>query len=390
MVNEVRAKTILEYSRSGNYDDDLFDKEVLYEYRLENHNYNENCQELININKSDDISCIFFTSGTTGKPKGILISHDNLINYGYSNSAVESLKDQINNTIPATRIRYYMNNEKFRESLATLKVLLFGGEGSTFEFLQYLIRFTEASVYLCYGMTESTSEATLGVITREEIIKGEILTIGEPIYNDKIYILDHQLKPVPVGVEGDIYISGLSICQGYLNQEELTNKVLMDCPYSYYTKKNSSMVKQKMYKTGDIGKWTNDGRIIHLGRADFQIKIRGQRVEIGEIEHAIKEIDGIDYTVVIDRMKKENKEKYLIGYYISKGRITESFIKNHLKSKLPTYMIPTYLIEIDKIPMTAHGKLDLKALPEPNLNEILLSHYETPETDTEKKLCAIY
>lgn len=107
----------------------------------------------------------------------------------------------------------------------------------------------------------------------------------------------------------------------------------------------------------------------------------------------MKEVDGVDYAIVVDKVKKESKEKYLIGYYIPKNgndRVDGSVIKKYLKEKLPSFMVPTYLIEIDKIPVTAHGKLDLKALPEPNLNEILLSNYVAPETDIEKKLCGMY
>lgn len=162
-------------------------------------------------------------------------------------------------------------------------------------------------------MTESTTIWTFNLILREIIDNGEVISIGKPICNSEVYILDKNLKPVPIGVEGEIYLSGSNICNGYINNKELTEKVFINCPFS--NDKN-----MKMYKTGDFGKWTSIGNIIHLGRIDFQVKIRGLRIELGEIESNIKNINEISFNIVIDKNNKDN-EKHLVCYYITESNI---------------------------------------------------------------------
>ncbi|ORX75880.1 acetyl-CoA synthetase-like protein [Anaeromyces robustus] len=443
MVNEVRAKIILEYiphqpkENTFDFDDSIF------EYSLDGHDYRQNTHDVPNVNTSDDICCMFFTSGTTGKPKGILINHDNVINstqYALTYQGGRDIYDnpeavlafskftyvmcfaeiffplikhvivilcseeEYNNpsllgdiilkynteiaVCTSTRIRNYLNNEKFRKAVANFKTLFFGGESLTRDVLQLFIQHTNAKIYYSYALTETTAFGALSYISHDDIINNRTISIGKPACNYQVYILDENYKPVPVGVEGEIYLGGRSICSGYLNLEKLTKETFIDCPYTPY--KNSHK-KLKMYGTGDLGKWTPDGRVIHLGRKDFQVKIRGQRIELPEIEQIVKEIKGIDYTVVIDKMKKGSNEKYLVGYYITKSDdITGEDIRNYLKTKLPMYMIPSYFIQIDKVPVTAHGKLDRKSLPEPNIDRLLSSNYVAPETKIEKAICKIY
>ncbi|ORX65073.1 acetyl-CoA synthetase-like protein, partial [Anaeromyces robustus] len=145
-----------------------------------------------------------------------------------------------------------------------------------------------------------------------------------------------------------------------------------------------------MFKTGDLGKWSDDGEITFAGRIDFQVKIRGLRIELSEIESTIKEIKDISYVVVIDRIRKDSSEKYLVGYYITPKNITAKDIRNYLENKLPDYMIPQYFVKINSIPFNINGKLDRRALPEPNIDDMLTSEYVAPETTIEKKLCDIY
>ncbi|ORX77432.1 acetyl-CoA synthetase-like protein [Anaeromyces robustus] len=443
MVNEVKAKIILEYiphqSKENTFDFD----DSIFEYSLDGHDYRQNTHDVPNVNTSDDICCMFFTSGTTGKPKGILINHDNVINstqyaltyqggrdvFGNPEAVLAFSKftyvmcfaeiffplikhvivvlcseEEYNNpsllgdiilkynteiaVCTSTRIRNYLNNEKFRKAVANFKTLFFGGESLTRDVLQLFIQHTNDKIYYSYALTETTAFGALSYISHDDIINNRTISIGKPACNYQVYILDENYKPVPVGVEGEIYLGGRSICSGYLNLEKLTKETFIDCPYSPY--KNSHK-KLKMYGTGDLGKWTPDGRVIHLGRKDFQVKIRGQRIELPEIEQIVKEIKGIDYTVVIDKMKKGSNEKYLVGYYITKSNnITGEDIRNYLKTKLPMYMIPSYFIQIDKVPVTAHGKLDRKSLPEPDIDRLLSSNYVAPETKIEKTICKIY
>ncbi|ORX80511.1 acetyl-CoA synthetase-like protein [Anaeromyces robustus] len=442
MISEVKAKIILEYTPNqskGNLFDFIDDS--IIQYKLENHDYNKNINDIPNINKSDDISCVFFTSGTTGKPKGILINHDNLVNstiyalttdqgqkslyenpgsilaftkFSYVVCLMEifyPLINQINIILcdekeyiqpdlladiitkykiglaggATTRFRHYLNNEKFRKSVINFKVLVFGGESLTRDFLEILTKYTNALIYYSYGSTETTAFTAISYISKDDVINHNTITIGKPDCNVQIYILGNNLKPVPIGVEGEIYVAGYGICNGYLNLDELNNKTFVDCPFH-----NNLSKKTKMYKTGDIGKWTNDGRIIHLGRKDFQVKIRGQRIELTEIEQVVKEIKEIKFTVVIDKCKSKTNEKYLACYYIADCKIDGNYIRNYLSKKLPLYMIPSCFIQIEKIPVNAHGKFDRKSLPDPDIDNILINHYVSPETHTEKVLCKIY
>ncbi|OUM67202.1 hypothetical protein PIROE2DRAFT_36510, partial [Piromyces sp. E2] len=144
-----------------------------------------------------------------------------------------------------------------------------------------------------------------------------------------------------------------------------------------------------IYRTGDLGKWTEDGEINYIGRVDFQIKINGQRIELSEIENVISEIDSIFHVVVIDKLNSNN-EKYLICYYISESDLSGNEIRTYLKNKLPGYMIPNYYKKINKIPLTPSGKLNRKLLPEPSLNDKIKDIYEAPKTNIEKTLCKIY
>ncbi|OUM62368.1 hypothetical protein PIROE2DRAFT_35079, partial [Piromyces sp. E2] len=147
-----------------------------------------------------------------------------------------------------------------------------------------------------------------------------------------------------------------------------------------------------MYKTGDMGKWTDDGKIIYIGREDFQVKVRGQRVNLQEIEHVVLEINEITNSIVIDKNKDgEDGEKYLICYYIcNDNNINSRYIHDYLKNKLPSYMIPTFYVKIENIPLTSHGKLNRKALPDPDINSISMNNYVPPEKDIEKKLSKIF
>ncbi|OUM57551.1 hypothetical protein PIROE2DRAFT_17438, partial [Piromyces sp. E2] len=439
LLREVNAKIVIKYLIKNPL---TFNIPGLYEYNFVDHNFNENIMDVENINDIDDLSCVFFTSGTTGRPKGILITHSNLINYSYYSSTYSGdsdffedkfkyglaftkvtyiiclseifyflIKDKCivlcnneeynNPTLlgdiirdcsadfiigPPTRIKYYLLNENFRKYIGNIKTFIFGGEGATLDFLTNLLKFSNAYFYYGYGLTETTVTSTVGCIEHDDIINKRQLTIGRPACNCEVYILDSNMKPVPVGVEGEIYISGNSICKGYLNNEKLTNEIFVDCPFN---NKDGSK-KKKMYKTGDLGKWTDDGRVINLGRIDFQVKIRGQRIELGEIENTVKEIKTLDCALVIDK-KKENGEKYLVCYYITNDvNVDGTYIRSFLSKKMPIYMIPNYFIKIDKIPVTAHGKLDRKSLPEPNIDEILSSNYVAPTTDTEKKVCRMF
>ena len=291
---------------------------------------------------------------------------------------------------PEERIKYMIEEANaeiiFKECISKVKVLIFGGESIKLDILQTIIKYTDASIYNAYGSTETTMMSTMKKFNNNQIMEGRLnhITIGKPVCNYEIYILDEFFKVVPIGITGEMYIAGCGVGKGYLNKEKLTNEKFIECPFN-----NENGKKKKMYKSGDLGRWLENGEIEYLGRMDFQVKIHGQRIELSEIENIIKEIKSIKYCAIIDKVK-ENGDKYLVGYYISEGSISGKEIRNYLKQKLPVYMIPNYFIKIETIPMTNNGKLDRRAFSEPNINDILKEDYVPPETEVEKFLCRNY
>src|SRR6185437_299191 len=192
-------------------------------------------------------------------------------------------------------------------------------------------------------------------------------SIGKPIANTQIYILDKYGRPAPIGVAGEIHIGGVQVAQGYLNRPELTAERFLANPFS-------SKPKARMYKTGDLGKWRADGTIEFLGRNDFQVKIRGFRIELGEIESRLQEYPGINDVVVVAREVNPG-DKRLVAYYTetkresgnsdSEDNLTTEELRKYLRASLPEYMVPQMYVRLNTFPLTPNGKLDRKALPAP-------------------------
>ena len=227
-----------------------------------------------------------------------------------------------------------------------------------------------------YGPTENTV-----VTTSFAVDKGySNIPIGKPLDNVKIYILDKNKKLQPIGVYGELCISGSSLARGYLNNPELTNEKFVPNPF---------IPGERMYCTGDLAKWLPGGNIEFGGRIDHQVKIRGNRVEIGEVEEQLSKYEGIKETVVMAR-EDRGENKYLCAYLVSDNEIKVAEIKEHLSKKLPDYMIPSYFIQIDKLPLTPNGKIDAKALPQPDGNINTGVEYTAPDSETEEKLVKIW
>lgn len=209
------------------------------------------------------------------------------------------------------------------------------------------------------------------------------ITIGRPISNTQIYILDEDLKPVPIGVPGELCIAGLGVGAGYLNRPDLTVEKFIPNPYSRKTNHHG----QTLYRTGDMARWRENGEIEYLGRMDTQVKIRGQRIELGEIESVMATFEGIELCAVTAQ-KDLSDRQIIVGYYTAEKKINEKDLRNHLLKKLPQYMVPNFFMHISSMPMTPSGKTDRKNLPVPDI-QTSANEYVAPETEMEKMLCHI-
>ena len=197
--------------------------------------------------------------------------------------------------------------------------------------------------------------------------------------NYKIYIINDRDINSPIGIPGELCISGEGLGRGYLNNPSLTAEKFVNNPFESET---------KMYKTGDLARWTEDGNIEYLGRIDNQVKIRGFRIEVGEIENRLLQHENIKEAVVIAN-ESYNNEKYLCAYVVSNKPIEELNLKAYLSNNLPEYMIPTFLTALEKLPMTPNGKLSIKELPVPNMENNLIK-FEAPSNEVEEILVGIW
>lgn len=349
------------------------------------------------VSSAESLAYVIYTSGSTGKPKGVMIENRSMVNFikGISdriefkeqksiialttiafdifgletllpltkgmkvvivggNEAVESGK--INKIIEKenitmlqatpSRIKLIMSDEKEGRALESLKEIMVGGEALSEELLKKIQEKTKARIYNMYGPTETTIWSTVKELTSEKKV-----TIGTPIANTNIYIIDKNSRLCPIGVIGELCISGDSLSRGYLGRPELTAEKFIDNPFQSGT---------KMYKTGDLARWLLDGNIEFQGRVDYQVKIRGYRIELEEIESIIKEQDGVKEVVVLVK-GRNNENKHLCAYLVIDNTDVQ-VIKSYLNKKLPGYMIPTSYIVLDEIPLTTNGKIDRQAL----------------------------
>jgi non-ribosomal peptide synthase protein (TIGR01720 family) len=230
-----------------------------------------------------------------------------------------------------------------------------------------------------YGPAETTVWSSYGETSVDDI------NIGVPISNERVYVLDSRKKPTSIGVIGELYIGGAGLARGYLNRPELTLERFVSNPFA--TEDDIAKGYTRLYKTGDLVRWLEDGNIEYIGRNDDQVKIRGYRIELGEIENQLSAISGVKQSYVL--VKDRNNTKYLVGYYVSDvDSITQEEILNQLSKVLPEYMVPSVLVEIDSMPLTVNGKLDRKALPDPEF--IDEESFIAPTTEFETTLCNIF
>jgi surfactin family lipopeptide synthetase A len=231
-----------------------------------------------------------------------------------------------------------------------------------------------------YGPTEASDDIAHYVM--EKSPETESIPLGKPLQNLNMYVVDKHMKLCPVGIKGEICVSGIGVGRGYLKDEAMTKLVFMEDPF----------LEEKgvrLYKMGDLGCWLPDGNFLFFGRKDYQVKIRGHLVECGEIENRLLDIHDVKETVVIDR-EDIRGNKYLCAYLVSDSSLDIPGIKARLSTHLPDYMIPAYFMEIDRMPLTANGKIDRKALPLPQASISGSEEYEAPRDEVEKVLAEIW
>jgi amino acid adenylation domain-containing protein len=386
-----------------------------------------------------NLASIIYTSGTSGEPKGVLIHHRGLVNYtlwrvafyrltpydrtlqllsycfdGFASNFYSSLLsggtlfmvpgskrldfDYIRSLIKCCHITnislvpsmYRMLLQSVEPGdLDSLKFIVLAGETTNEELIEKSkANAPHISLFNEYGPTEATVTAAGGT----RICASKVGMIGKPITNTCIYILDTYLNPVPLGVVGELCIAGTGVARGYLNNPELTAKKFDHDLWDYrdyhdgYHKSYRSY-RSYIYRTGDLARWLPEGDIEFLGRIDNQVKIRGFRVELGEIQLQLLKHDLTREAVVIDR-QEENGTAYLCAYIVPKETFDLKVLKEYLSKHLPNYMIPSYFVQLDRIPLNPNGKLDRKSLPEPQLDRG--EDYTAPRNEIEKKLAVLW
>ncbi|MEO1181181.1 MAG: condensation domain-containing protein, partial [Cyanobacteria bacterium J06636_28] len=253
-----------------------------------------------------------------------------------------------------------------------LKILC-GGEALSLSLAGQLLE-RGSSLWNMYGPTESTIWSTVSQITAKE----NLISIGRPIANTQVYLLDSHLNPVPIGLPGELYIGGAGLARGYFNRPELTEQRFIANPFA-------KDANAKIYKTGDLARWLPDGQIECLGRIDHQVKLRGFRIELGEIEAVLDQHEQISQCAVLVHQDTAGKEQ-LVAYVV--GDANASQLKQHLRQHLPDYMVPGAVMFLTALPLTPNGKVDRKALPEPDYERT--AEFVAPQTERQILIAALF
>jgi surfactin family lipopeptide synthetase A len=282
-----------------------------------------------------------------------------------------------------------LNELNKRPPLPGIHTYISGGDELREEYITNLLK--TGTVYNTYGPTETTICASYFNCSRHRQDKDKTasIPIGKPILNYKIYILNKENMLQPVGIPGELAVSGEGTARGYLNNVELTAERFLPVFYRSH-RSDMSYSSKKFYKTGDLARWRPDGNIEFLGRIDNQVKIRGYRIELGEIESQLLKHEDIKEVVAVLK-ERDRQNKYISAYFVANREKTLREVRQFLSSVLPDYMIPAHFVQLDRMPLTASGKIDRALLPEPGDNMLETGvEYAAPENETEKKLAGIW
>jgi amino acid adenylation domain-containing protein len=374
----------------------------------------------------EDLAYVIYTSGSTGTPKGVEIPHRALVNFLTTMAeqpglvaedvllAVTTLSFDIAGlelwlplvvgarvvvaptasvadpraltallaandatVMQATPTTWRMLVDAGWEGRPGLKALC-GGEALPLALADELVA-RDLELWNMYGPTETTIWSTIARIADQ----GGPLTIGRPIGNTSIYILDADLQPVPIGLPGELYIGGDGLARGYRGRPDLTEERFIPHPFD-------EAPGARIYRTGDLTRYHNDGRIEYLGRIDDQVKVRGYRIELGEIENVLNRHDAVARSVAVAR-SDDGEERELVAYYVPKGTpVSSNTLRRYLRQALPDYMVPDVVMSIADFPLTPNGKIDRKALPPPTRGRAEEEEYVAPRTPLERRLVEIW
>ncbi|RKI38367.1 amino acid adenylation domain-containing protein [Corallococcus sp. AB004] len=269
------------------------------------------------------------------------------------------------------------------EVLRGLKQLLTGGDVVSAPHVRRVVEELKVPVTACYGPTENTLFTSCHRMTEGSQV-GEVVAIGQPIGNTRVYVLDAALSPVPVGVAGELYAAGEGVARGYLGSAELTAE-------RFVPDVHGGLSGERMYRTGDLARWRADGTLEFLGRADTQVKVRGFRIELGEVEGALRAHPAVKEAVVVAKGQGAG-DKRLVAYVVGHGpdSLDVGELRRALKSRLPEYMVPSAFVPLEALPLTSNGKVDRKALPDVSGARPASEHpYVEPRSDVEQKLALI-
>ena len=398
----------------------------------------ENVADVPAMDQPSSAAYVMYTSGSTGKPKGVVVPQRAIVrlvrNQNYAPFGPDAVITQLSNVsfdastfelwgallnggklvlqpqpkptlreITDTMERHGVNImfittglfnvlvDEQVERLRNLKCILTGGEAMSVTHITKALRVLGPGVLNnIYGPTENTTYSCFHPINSVEDI-GRAVPIGKAINNTFIYVLDEHMKPVPVGVKGELYTGGDGVAIGYLNRPDLTAERFLPDPFLGG--------EARMYRSGDLVRWSATGSIEFLGRADDQVKVRGFRIELGEIEHAISAIKGVRDRVVMARRDMPGDQQ-LVAYVVPDEQISndpkraEAFqvsVREHLIQQLPSYMVPAFIMVLASLPLNPNGKVDKKQLPQPDLRSGPMTvQYVAPRTETEKQLARIW
>ena len=387
-----------------------------------------------NGTKADDIASVMYTSGSTGRPKGVAVPHRAIARLVFGNDyaafgpdrvflqlatmsfdastfevwgsllhgaklviapvglpEITELQSMLQihgvTTLWLTATLFNQIVEDNPDVLQNVEEILTGGEALSVRHIRMAQESFGEKVQLIngYGPTENTTFTSCYRIPSNVAPECESIPIGRPISNTQVYLLDSMRNLVPIGVPGELYVGGAGLARGYVNQDRMTAEKFVENPFSEHT-------DSRLYRTGDVCRWRNDGVIEFLGRMDDQIKLRGYRIELGEIESALSEHPDIKQCVVALR-SDEAHEKFLVGYIVPRLNCSpgSSEVRAFLKDRLPDYMVPSAIIALESLPTTSGGKLDRRKLPLPDKSRSQSGEdFVAPTSSTEQQLASIW